>query len=356
MSSRPAFRVISRAGRLLICLVFAVSLFKLNFMPTPRASADGPKLLRRVLQLDSSLIGATTRHTFRWKWPSNDLVGSIKLQYCTRPDVGFPCIPVPGVDASAATLTTQIGETGFSILSQTADTIILTRPVLMANSALDNTYSLSNIVNPSDPGEFFVRINTYTSTNATGPFSTESEVVNSAVIGIDVNAIVPPILHFCVAEFISDYCQTSGRTYFDYGILDETNTRYAQTQMQIATNARNGYVIVLAGNTMTSGNSIIDALSVPTASSLGESQFGINMRANTTPPIGQDVTGLGNGAINPDYDTPDMFKFNNGDTLASTASGSFYNIYTVSYVVNVPPDLPAGVYNTTVTYIATGSF
>jgi len=163
-------------------------------------------------------------------------------------------------------------------------------------------------------------------------------------------------LNFCGAEIIADYCQTSGSNFFDYGDFSDTTTRFSQTQFQVATNARNGYVVVLEGNTLTSSNHLIDALDVPTASAEGSSQFGINLRANSTPAIGQDETGVGIGSINTDYDTPDLFKFAKGDVLASATTGSNYNLFTVSYIVNVPPDLPAGIYNTTVTYVCTGAF
>jgi len=356
MSKRPVKRFIKSTGRFAVISVILIVGFILPLLSVGSSYADPIKLLHRLLQQSTDLTGATSVHTFRWKYPDTELLGAIEFDYCTNPYANLSCDAPDGIDVSGATLTNQVGETGFTILSQTTSQIILTRTPFVVNPALDNLYEFSNVINPTTAGQYAVRVKTYTSADTSGLVNDDCDIAFSTVGPITVNAEVPPFLFFCVSEFITDYCQSSGRTFFDFGDFDTTQTNTAQTQMQIATNAQNGYTITMGGNTMTSSNHIIDALSVPTASSVGTSQFGVNLRANTSPAIGQDEQGIGIGTISPDYDTPDLFKYGKDDVLASAVTGSNYNKYTVSYVVNVPPDLPAGVYNTTVTYIATASF
>jgi hypothetical protein len=93
------------------------------------------------------------------------------------------------------------------------------------------------------------------------------------------------------------------------------------------------------------------AISVP-----GTSQFGINLVANTNPSVGNNVTGYGPGLVTASYNAPNYFVFNNGDIIAESPAVSNYNKYTISYLVNIDPKQPEGVYATTVNLIATGNF
>jgi hypothetical protein len=101
----------------------------------------------------------------------------------------------------------------------------------------------------------------------------------------------------------------------------------------------------------------------------GISQFGLNLKLNTvavsTVAVGAEVAVASNGtnyrgqAIT-GYNTVDNFKFVTGDAVANSANGgaggSDAQIFTVSYIVNVPGSQPAGTYTTTLTYICTPTF
>ena len=101
----------------------------------------------------------------------------------------------------------------------------------------------------------------------------------------------------------------------------------------------------------------------------GISQFGLNLKANTTttstPAIGTEVAPAANGtnyrgqAIT-GYSAVDTFKFVTADSVANSANGGAggtdAQIFTVSYIVNVPGSQPAGTYTTTLTYICTPTF
>ena len=95
---------------------------------------------------------------------------------------------------------------------------------------------------------------------------------------------------------------------------------------------------------------------MPSPSLSGASQFGINLRANNNPAIGADVIGPGVGQVTANYDTPNRFTYQEGDTLAAAAIASDNQTYTVTYLTNISKAQPVGVYATTLTYICLANF
>ena len=112
----------------------------------------------------------------------------------------------------------------------------------------------------------------------------------------------------------------------------------------------------MLGLTLISGINSIPALQNQDISRTGVSQFGLNLRANTTPPVGTDVQGAGSAAVTAAYSTPNYYKFTSGDVLVSTNNVDNYRLFTVSYIVNVAKGQPAGIYVSTLQYIALASF
>ena len=107
---------------------------------------------------------------------------------------------------------------------------------------------------------------------------------------------------------------------------------------------------------MTAGNRTIPALASPALSQPGVSQFGINLRQNTVPSVGANVDGIGTGVASASYNTPNVYRFNSGDTIANSPLSTEWNRYTISYLVNVADSQPAGRYASTLTVIATTTF
>jgi hypothetical protein len=136
--------------------------------------------------------------------------------------------------------------------------------------------------------------------------------------------------------------------------------------MDASTNDGFGYAITLTGTTLTSGSNTIAAMGTqslnsagcsPVCNSLtGASQFGTNVRLNSAPAVGADVSGLGTGTGFGGYNSPNAFRFFTGDTVASVGGVTKANLFTNSYIVNVGGDQAAGVYTTTMTYICTATF
>ncbi len=345
--------------RVLCLLVLFFPMCALILLSVSRAAAfDYPRLISRSLSLGTTEPGVSTDYTFSWRWPSSSSIGSVRFLLCSDPYVLDTCSSTPPGDFSGAVLDSQSGALGgFGISNQSANEIVISRGLSGATGTGQYTFVFDDVINPTGLQQpFFVQIFTYSSTDASGTPSHVSSVANATTTAIGINTKVPPILYFCAALTISEWCNHVSGSYIDYGDLSAVVTDLGNSQFGVATNALGGYVVTVNGKTMTSGNKEIAAITVPSASSIGTAQFGINLRANTDPPTGQDAIGTGIGTVAADYDTPDMFLYNDGDVVASAVTGSMFNTYTVTYVVNVPSDQPSGVYNTTITYICTASF
>lgn len=322
------------------------------FGMVPKAWAD--LLANRSLKIASVKASDTTTHTVTFNFTQASTVGSLVFEYCDNPLFGLLCNAPNGINASAATLTAQNGEVGFSILSHSANRIVLSRTAAAVGLQTDS-YEFSNVVNPADMGAFYLRISAYTSTDGTGTATDQGATVADITQGVTITTEVPPILDFCVGVSIPAQCDSASGDFLDLGNFQTNATAKGTTQFMLGTNAGFGYVVTASGSTMTSGNNIIPAIAAPAPSQVGNSQFGINLRANSSPNVGTDPSG-GSGVPTPDYNTPNLFKFAAGDVIAGHNYTSSLERYTVSYIVNVSPSQPVGVYNTTVTYTVTATF
>ena len=166
---------------------------------------------------------------------------------------------------------------------------------------------------------------------------------------------MPPYLTFCTGNIVSSDCSNVVGNYLDFGELSTQTTRTATSQFAVATNDVTGYIATISGLTLTSGNNVIDAMTAPSISVPGSSQFGLNLRANSSPLIGSDKTGVGTGNPASDFNNPNNYILKNG-VIASSSLSTDFNVFTVSYIANVSPSQPPGVYISTLTFIATVSF
>lgn len=308
--------------------------------------------------MQSSVPGATTSYTVSFRYMSPQVVGSVDMLFCTDPIPYHPCDTPPGLDVSNATLSQQSGETGYSILSKSTNHIVLTRlPSMMTSGS--SSYTFDNIVNPTDTEQAFaIRLRSHASTNATGPQIDFGSVRGQVTEGVVIETQVPPMLIFCVAQEVSDSCASTNDTYYtDMGTLSPDSTLTAQSQMAVGTNASGGFAITANGIPLSAGTSVIDGSETPTESKPGSNQFGINLVENNVPAVGNDPEGTwANAVASPDYGQPNKYKYVPGDVVAFSPNVSLMKKFTVSYVVNSSEDLKAGVYTTTITYIASGRF
>lgn len=320
--------------------------------------------------------GGVVNHLFDFTVPAGSSVGSIKFEYCTTASVET-CVTPTGLITTNAALGSEAGATGFTIVNTTNGAPYLTRT---ASSIVetDLTYQLTGITNPTTPNEtFFVRITTHAAQDATDAAIDSGSVAASTTNDIVLTGTMPESLIFCTggtiglnAGGIPDCSNvTSGAITFDQ-LFSPTDTATATSQMAASTNAGSGYVITLNGPTLTSGSNEIPAMATAGLGVRGTSQFGMNLKENTTltstEAVGAEIapasdSGLSlRGQPTTDYGVVDNFKFASGEAVANSAFGGAgptnAQIYTSSYVVNVSGSQPAGTYTTTLTYVCTATF
>ena len=312
----------------------------------------------RGLYMNSTLPGMTTSYTISFRYMSPQPVGSVDMLFCVDPIPYHECVTPPGMNASNATLSSQTGETGFSILSKSTNHIVLSRAA-GSNINSSSSYKFDNIVNPTDTSQSFsIRLKSLASADGTGAQIDFGSVKGQVTDGLEIQTQVPPMLIFCLAQEVDDNCTGTNDTYYtDMGSLNSTSTLTAQSQMAVGTNASGGFAITVNGTPMSAATNVIDSPSAPAKSTPGKNQFGINLVENIDPAIGRNPEGeWANAIASPNYATPDMYMYVPGDVVAFSPNVSLMKKFTVSYILNASPSLRAGVYTTTMTFIASGRF
>ena len=348
---QPSLRWLIRYCSALIVVVLSYNLITSNVY--------GAHLAARYLQISSSVVSDTNvTYNLGFNIVTQSNLGSILIQFCGNdPLFQDPCVAPVGFNDSAAVLSSQSGETGFSILTPTSPSqIILTRSSI-ADTAQSVSYTFNNIVNPSSEGSFFVRVRTYASTDASGSSIDYGGIASTTTSSVSINSEVPPYLYFCSAIVITGMnCSTATGSYVNFGTLNSSNTSFGSSDLLVGTNGKNGYSITVAGDGLVSGNNVINSIASDDVSRPGTDQFGINLVSNQSPVIGSNPTGPGNGLPTINYSNSNFFMFHNGDIIASYTQPDNYRQYTVSYIVNVSSTQPPGVYVSTINYICTGNF
>jgi len=327
----------------------------LNTAPVAQAVEFGS----RSVQLDSYVPGDTTNYHFQFFVPTTVNLGSIVFLFCTNSAIFTDSCSAPaGQDVTGAAITGQTGNTGFSVdnADTTANQLVITRPSF-AGASINTTYDFSGITNASAAAQtIYVRISTHTSTDGSGAINDNGAAAFVTAAGLNVAAQVPPYLRLCVGLTVAADCSSASGDSLDLGDLSTGHASAGQSQFATGTNDPAGYVIYALGTTLTSGNDTIPALSSPTPSFPGNSQFGINLRANSNPASGQDPSGNGTATPTADYNLTNEFVFNSGDAIASSALPSDYNRMTVAYLANINGSQNIGIYSTTITYVAVVDF
>ena len=324
----------------------------------PVRAAD---LTTRSITLGSSFVSENTTHTYRFTTATTSNIGSIQFLYCSNsPLFTEACTAPSGLNVLSAGIASQSGLTGFSVSgASTNSNLILSRSVSSDLAGTPTEFVFSNVINPSTPDSVnYVRITVFDGINGTGNVVDTGAVVFVIEDRFNIDAFVPPYLTFCTGVTVSLDCATATGFLVDFGEFSPVSTSTTTTQMSAATNDPTGYNIFVSGQTMISGSNIIPQLISQTASQPGQSQFGINLRANSNPSVGSNPQNgsVANGSPATNYNTPNQFRFVSGERLAGSSTSTGFNRYTVSYIVNVADDQNPGFYATTLTYTAIASF
>lgn len=339
-----------------VLLVLAVPIALLLSFP----SASSLDMTNRSVNISSAVPSGTVNNLFTFIIPSVNAIGSLTFEYCINsPLPSFPCTAPPGLSVLGSSVSAQTLNTGFSLdgLNTTINRLVINRASAPGIVGL-SSYTISGVVNPSTANQtVFVRIASHASTDGTGVSIDEGSVAfSTAQAAFSVGLFVPPYLTFCTGKIVSIDCSSTSGDVVSFGELSSGSTSSVTTQMAAATNDFSGYNIFIGGQTLTSGNNVITELSSQATSQTGVSQFGVNIRLNSSPSIGADPDGSGTGVAATGYNVQNQFKFINGEIVAFSPISTEFTRFTASYIVNVPNDQAPGIYSTTLTYMAVADF
>lgn len=192
-------------------------------------------------------------------------------------------------------------------------------------------------------GELDASSTNYKAKQSAGELTVGNAASNNYQFQAGFNTTDQPLLEFAV----------NGGVY-DLGILDATATGAAMASFSVRTYLSSGYIVTAKGDSPSAsgGGHTLTALNSATSSSPGTEQFGINLAANTNPLIGaapaqSPDSSFSFGGASPDYASPNIFKFLNGDTIAFSPKSSGRTNYSLSIIANIARDTPAGQYGGT---------
>jgi hypothetical protein len=371
--------------------------------------------VNRSITIATSAAGATDVQydvAFTTSTDSNGLaLQGIVIEFCSNsPIIGDSCTAPTGFDINEAGLvfSDTIAGGAFAINGATTDanTLVLTRTDatgIADSTALTLTLGAGGgtdgVTNPSTSNAtFFARILTYTDNdddsdgcsgvddNATCYASTTPRVfidaggiALSTAAQIVVTAKVAERLTFCVYTLAN--CGAGGTNVSlgdTNGILDPAGPFVDKnTKFDISTNASGNAVVVLKGATLTNGTPTITAIGGTAATSNpGNEQYGIclyesagtgltiaapynnggtpaNCNTQTTQTAGTGATG-GAGTALFAFDTTSTTS-TTGDLIATKPAGNS-STATIPMIGNVANATEAGIYTTTLTFVATGTY
>jgi hypothetical protein len=324
----------------------------------------GAQVTDRKLTLSTSnpAAGATVTYTFNFTVPTTGtVVRSWQAQICTTSS-GACTTPTGFVNSATLNQPSGLGaSTGWTGSAATAGSLRMSNTANATNPSGTQTVTFTNVTNPTTANQtFYARITTY-SDDAYSTAVDTGTVAAATATQIQLTGVMDESLVFCVGTSITGQdCSTISGSLIDFGTFSSTATRSGTSVMAASTNAQAGYSITISGSTMTSGPNTIRAATTQEASqtgaAAGQSQFGLNLKANTVPAVGAEVSGSGIGAAVANYGTANQFRFVSGDIVASAAEETNANAFTSSYIVNVEGKQPAGTYTTNMTYICTTTY
>lgn len=350
-------------------------------------------------------------HLFTFTLPASAAGQSIVFKYCTTADIdaGGTCTTPTGlVTASGVTLGT---ESGNASTFTTLNTTTAGAPYVSAAAAVTPTGSTASTVqllgvqnpdgtncSPNPSCTFFVNVQFWSANNGTGTLLSQGTVAATVTTQIVLTGTMPESLIFCTGGSISvngsgvPDCSTatSGNINFNK-LFSPTAPAFASSQMAASTNALHGYAITVSGAQLSSGSNHIPGIGATaktSASTVGVSEFGLNLVADTDAaatspalsPLSANLTPASDGVnyygiAAANFNTDSTYAFadsgpTGGSLTLNTIAKSDWSaggptgspnptdgqIYTATYMVNAAANQPAGTYSTTLTYICTATF
>jgi hypothetical protein len=148
----------------------------------------------------------------------------------------------------------------------------------------------------------------------------------------------------------------------NFGALSTSATATATSTFSVINYTSHGYVVTSVSSPPKTGNYTLAGMASTGPSQTGVEQFGINLRANTSPvaqgadPVQDPDGSFSFGVVAAGYNTPDNYRYVAGENIASAPKSSGRTNYTISYIVNASNTTAGGTYTGTQELICTGTY
>jgi hypothetical protein len=183
--------------------------------------------------------------------------------------------------------------------------------------------------------------------------------------GAGFNTTAQPGLTVCVGATGTSCADMTGSS-VSLGDLSTTLASTASSKFSVKNYTSHGYVVTIIGNAPSNSGDALTNLPTQTASSAGTEQFGINLRANSSPvavgldpvPVPSSDFSLSDPAVVVDsnYRTANQYRYNSGDQVAQAPQSSGETLYTISYLANISTTTPGGQYSGGMSIVVTGTY
>jgi hypothetical protein len=365
----------------------------------PQSAAAYGQVTSRQIVLSSSAVSATSvQYEVSFKPATTATVKSVAVDFCaSTPILNDTCTASVGTTTptiASATVTTTGGTTStggsnnFSALTWTVTPTNSNRTFTIANSTgvaltagTTYTFTINGVTNHSTNGSFYARILTFpndASTNYAGGYTATNLATNvptdaggvalSLANQLTVTAKVQETLTFCVYTNSPANCAAASGTAVALGdangVLSNTATSYQSTAgFGVASNATSGVAVRMKGDTLcrvagscvSSANTISAQGASCTADSTTTSveQFGMRVSA-----VGTGVTATAPYNCSAGQHAFDLTNTNTtyGQQIASTTAPNDEAQNTIEFSAKSATTSEAGIYTSTLTFIATGTY
>ena len=134
------------------------------------------------------------------------------------------------------------------------------------------------------------------------------------------------------------------------GDLTTENTATKTVVLKISNYLAGGYQLQIIGDPPKFSGHTLTRLATQTGSIPGVEQFGMNVVANNSLGVGANPVQVPSGAatfgeVDDNYNDPNQFKYASEDVIARSNAKSGRTDYTITMVINIAGDTPAGKYS-----------
>lgn len=148
----------------------------------------------------------------------------------------------------------------------------------------------------------------------------------------------------------------------NFGALSTSTTATATSTFSVLNYTAYGYSVFTIGNPPRTGGYTLAGMNPAAASAVGTEQYGINLKANTSPvSFGADPAQIPSasfsyGIASTGYNTANNYRYVNGEKIAEAPQTSGQTNYTISYIVNVSTTTAGGRYSGSQSLVVVGTY